>query len=235
MWIHFFIGFIPSPSTFNLQPSSSWKCPTSHGSHAVEAAAAWAKPGAQARQICVRPSPGHVSGPHLSLHINDPSFLWSAMTYMIYSHNKSMRYWDALQRIKERPGLRNFYGSYSPYDGQMNQSGRGSWETKTEAHLTPFDVCGASWFASPLQDSRLKNGCNRTMPRDHHEGCPKRYQKHMSCTPNPESPQIARWQRCPTGMAKAEGATGSQGKNWQGLEDLSFLLKMMSWDFRLRS
>ena len=57
MWIHFFIGFYSF--TLNLQPSpsSSWKCPTSHGSHAVEAAAAWAKPGAQARQICVRPWP----------------------------------------------------------------------------------------------------------------------------------------------------------------------------------
>ena len=53
-----------------------------------------------------------------------------------------MRYWDALQRIKERPGLRNFYGSYSPYDGQMNQSGRGSWETKPTAIRTHLVFVG---------------------------------------------------------------------------------------------
>ena len=100
------------------------------------------------------------------------------------------------QRIKERPGLRNFYLTMGKRINLEEDPGKQNrrpfepiWCLKT---VWCFMVCLS--FARFPVEKRLSFW---TMPRDHHEGRPKRYQKHMSCTPNPDSPKIARWQRCP--------------------------------------
>ena len=197
--------------------------------------------------VCHFPLELWTGGKLQSLNINDQGFSWSAvMTDCQTRFMAITSEWDHEMHSKNQ--RKTWSSQLLSYDGQTNQSGRGSWETKPTAirthlvfensvvfHDLPL-VCQIPGWKTAVFLDNAKGTSRRTsekVPEAHVLHTKSRLSQDRSLA---KMPWTFQWHGFPMKARKSKGSP-IQTQNWpctgpwKGLEGPSYLLKVVSSDF----